>query len=39
MSGAKQKDIPGYYYIKQMVDFIDQHYHVGELYMEFIKGG
>ena len=37
--GDKQKMLPGYHYIHQMNQFIQQHYHVGELFMEYIRGG
>ena len=37
--GEKQKALPGYYYVKGIDDFFKQHYRVGELYMEYIKGG
>jgi hypothetical protein len=39
LGGNKQKQVPGYHYISEINQFIQQHYHVGELFMEFIKGG
>ena len=38
-TGENQTEIPGYYYCVKIMKFIKDHYHVGELYMEFIKDG
>ena len=38
-SGETQAEIPGYHYCVKIMKFINDHYHVGELYMEFIKDG
>ena len=35
---SKQNDIPGHAYFKKINAFIEQHVHVGELYLEHIKG-
>ena len=35
---SKQNDIPGHVYFKKINAFIEQHVHVGELYLEYIKG-
>ena len=35
---SKQNDITGHAYFKKINAFIKQHVHVGELYLEYIKG-
>ena len=35
---SKQNDVPGHAYFKKINAFIEQHVHVGELYLEYIKG-
>ena len=35
---SKQNDIIGHVYFKKINTFIEQHVHVGELYLEYIKG-
>ena len=32
-----QKDVPGSAYIKKILDFVDNHYNTGELFMEYLK--
>jgi hypothetical protein len=37
--GEKQKQVSGCHHMKNIIDFIEKHYHIGELFMEYIKGG
>ena len=34
----KKAEVPGSGYIEKLLDFSDNHFHIGELYMEYIKG-
>ena len=34
-----KKETPGYFYIMKILKFIEEHYRVGDLYMEYIKDG
>ena len=34
-----KKETPGYFYIMKMLKFIEEHYRVCDLYMEYIKDG
>ena len=35
---SKQTEVPGHAYFKKINAFIEQHVHVGELCLEYIKG-
>ena len=36
-SATKQSDMPGHAYYTKVLKFIEKHFQVGELYMEYIK--
>ena len=36
---TKQKDLPGHVYFQKIETFLKKHIQIGELYLEFLKGG
>ena len=35
---AKKDDVPGHAYFRKLECFIEQHYEIGDLYMEYTRG-
>lgn len=38
-SAESKQQVPGYYYMRNVLNFIDRHYRIGELHMEYVKEG
>ena len=34
---SQKNDVPGSHYFSNIMNYIDNHYEIGELYMEFLK--
>ena len=35
---TQRSRVPGHAYFKKIEDFVDRHFKIGELYMEYVKG-
>ncbi|CAB4017603.1 Transient receptor potential cation channel subfamily A member 1, partial [Paramuricea clavata] len=38
-AAESKQQVPGYHYITNVLNFIERHYRIGELYMEYIRDG
>ena len=38
-SATGKQNVPGYHYIPKIMTFLERHYRIGELHMEYIKEG